>query len=60
VLTELAPGKAGAPPLDEAQVDLRLALARLAEHPATEREQVLAVHDELPTVTSRKRAGEAP
>jgi hypothetical protein len=60
VLTELSAREARASSLGDAKVDLGLALAGLGEHVATQREQVRAVHDELPTVTSRKRAGDAP
>ena len=47
VLTELAAGEARAPPLGHAKVELRLALACLGEHVASEREKLRPLHDDL-------------
>ncbi len=60
VLPELSAREARAPPLGDPDVELGLGLARLGEHLAAKGEQRFAVHDALPTVTPRKRAGEAP
>src|SRR6185312_13447652 len=60
VLGDLAAADARAPALGGAGVDLDLGLAGGGEDVGGEGEELGALHDALPTVTPRKRAGAAP